>query len=149
MKWVVTANTNNCKIYQYQRKEGSLTLITEMSHPENKLRDSDITSDKPGNYKTNNSPHHSANGTYTQESDPKEILIDNFAKEIANKLDLSRKANEFDHLILIVPAQMQGHLNKYLDEQTQQHIKYNVQKNVMSFSHKELISYLETHCAFG
>lgn len=139
MKWVVTANTNHCKIYHYQRKEGVLTLVKEIAHPENKLRDIDITSDKPGHYKTN----HTARGAYTQETDPKEALIDNFAKEIAKTLEVGRNEQAYEQLFFMIPAQMNGLIQKHLDKHVTPYIKENHQKNVMSLSPKELVAYLK------
>ena len=64
--------SNTCRIYQYSKKPTQLTLLKELKHPENKLKDIDLTSDKPGHYKSSSATH----GAYSQPSDPKEIKIE-------------------------------------------------------------------------
>lgn len=46
--WVIVLNSNNCRIFKYSKKPRQLEMITELNHPRNKLRELDLTSDKPG-----------------------------------------------------------------------------------------------------
>ena len=38
MKWIMLANSNDCKIYEYEPYNMHFALIDEISHPENKLK---------------------------------------------------------------------------------------------------------------
>ena len=97
--WVVILNSNDCRIYSYYKDSESvkLKLTKEISHPENKLRDIDLTSDKPGRYQAGDSAH----GAFSQPSDPKEIKIDHLSNEIAKELEHGRTTNAYGKLIVI------------------------------------------------
>ena len=49
MKWIMLANSNDCRIYEYDKHDKHLALLEEISHPEHRLKGSDYwTSDGPG-----------------------------------------------------------------------------------------------------
>lgn len=92
--WALILNSNDCRIYKLSTKPYQLTLLKEILHPESKLRDIDLTSDKPGRYKAGDSAH----GAYTQHSDPKEIQIEDFSRQVANELNKGRNIEAGDKL---------------------------------------------------
>lgn len=136
LKWVVVFDSNVCRIYGYSKDQ--IVLIKEIQHPENKLRDIDLTSDKPGRYQAKGYVH----GAYTQESDPKAIKIDNFSKEIANILDHGRNTHAYETLILGASSHMNGLLLKHLNKQVKSLITHNIEKNLMPLGESELLVHL-------
>lgn len=123
MIWVITGNTNNCRIYNYNKNHSQLSLLKEITHPELRLKTSDtFTSDKPGHYQTNES----ARGAYSPHMDAKEIEIDRFSREIADELDVGRRTNSYEHLIIIMPP----HINGLLFKHTNDHVKRLVINNI-------------------
>lgn len=143
MIWVVTSDQTICRIYQY-KKPGQLTLLKEINHPENRLRDIDLTSDKPGHYKTKNYTR----GAYTQDTDPKEILIEDFAREIAKELDQGRTNNAYKKLILISPARTSGLLNQHLNKHVKEMIINNIHKDLLHLTDHELLSFLQENAQY-
>lgn len=139
MKWVVTANSNQCRIYDYHRKDGQLKLLHEINHPENKLKDSETLTDKQGRYNTN----HAAHGAFSQPNDPAEVHIDDFARQLAHVLDDGRNKQAYEALILIIPPHMEGLLNEHLNKNVKAMIKQVIQKNVMHCNERELLNYLQ------
>ena len=83
--WVITLNSNDCRIYKLSTKPYQLTLFKEILHPESKLRDIELTSDKPGRYRAGDLAH----GSFTQPSDPKEIQIEDFSRHVAEEQQFS------------------------------------------------------------
>jgi len=139
--WVVVADSNMCRIYHYSKKPMRLSLIKELNHPENKLRDMDITSSKPGRYQSDNSSH----GTYSQQSDPKEIQIDNFFREIANELDHGRNIQAYENLIIITTPHMTGLLFKHINKNVKNLVLNNIEKDMTRLPESELLSFLNEH----
>lgn len=140
MTWIVTANSNACRIYQFDQKMTKTDLIKEINHPLNKLNSGEhLTTDKPGRYQTDDA----AGGAYSPHTDPKTVEIDNFAREIAHELNHGRNTNAYKNLIIITPPHMNGLLNKHLDKHVKELIRHEIQKDVMTLSHKEMISFLE------
>ena len=140
MIWVVTANTNMCRIYQFDRRSEEIALLKEINHPENKLKKGDyLTSDRPGHYQTDSS----ARGAYSPHSDPKEVVIDVFSREIAIELNKGRNSHAYKNLIIITPPHMNGLLSKHLDTHVKYLIESEIQKDVMSLSQHELLIFLQ------
>ena len=99
--WLVIFDTTCCRMYHYNGNQ--LVLTKSIYHPDNKERDIEITSDKPGRYRSREQ-----HGTYTQESDPKAIKIDSFAREIAKTLLEEKNTLAFEHLIVAGLPHMMG-----------------------------------------
>ncbi|PJD90602.1 MAG: hypothetical protein CK424_07940 [Legionella sp.] len=139
MKWIMLANSNDCRIYEYDRHNKHLALVEEISHPENRLKVHDWTSDSPGHYKSGSSNR----GSYVPEVSPVEISIDEFAREMAEHLDSGRNQHKYDDITLLMSSKMEGLLNKHLNKHTKALIKQIVQKNVVFLSDHELSLYLD------
>jgi protein required for attachment to host cells len=142
MTWIVTANSNLCRIYHLDAQMTKADLIKEINYPINRLKSSEhLTTDKPGRYQTDGG----VGGAYSPHTDPKAVEVDNFARDIARELNQGRNTNAYKDLILIVPAHMQGLLNNHLDKHVKAMITHEIQKDVMTLSQKETISFLEKY----
>ncbi len=140
MKRIVIANSNNCRIFDYE-KSGHLTLIKEINCPENKLKNSELASDRPGRYNGDSS----CGGAFSQATGMKDVHIDNFARTMALELEKERNHHDFDQLVVIMPAQMDGLLCHHLNKNVKALIKRTVQKNIANLSGRALLSYLHAH----
>ena len=133
--WVVIADTNDCRIYQYTNGNKSLLLVKELKHPENKRRDIELTADKPGHYKSGVS----GRGVFLQRTDPREVLIDDFAREIAQELDHGRKINSYSGIVLFALPHMHGLINQHMNPHLKSMITHSEDKDVMKISPQELL----------
>lgn len=144
MIWIITANSNTCRFYHFDKHEATIDLLKELSHPVNKLKKSEyLTSDKPGHYGTNRA----GSGSYAPHTDPKEAEIDSFAREIAQELNHSRTTNAYNHLIIVTAPHMNGLISKHLDKHVKELVTKEIQKDVMSLAQHELLSFLEKNLA--
>lgn len=143
MIWVITTDSTICRIFALKDRK-HLSLVREIVHPENKLRDIEITSDRPGHYKTSNSSH----GAYSQATDPKEILLENFSREIANELEQARTKNSCEKMIVIAPPHMNGLLNQHINKHVAQMISHRINKDVMHLAEHELLQFIATHTQY-
>lgn len=139
--WILTADSNTCRLYNYSEKPEQLTLVKEIKHPENKLRDIELTSDKPGHYKTSSGAH----GAFSQPSDPKEIKIEDFSREIAKALEHGRNTHGYEKLIVIAPPHMNGLLLQHLNKHVSDLITHNIKKDIPHFTDHELLDFLHQH----
>ncbi len=139
MKWIMLANSNDCRIYEYDRHNKHLALVEEISHPENRLKVHDLTSDSPGHYKSGSNNR----GSYEPAVSPLDTSIDEFAREMAERLDAGRNQHEYDDIVLMMSSKMEGLLNKHLNKHTKALVKQIVQKNVVFLSDHELSLYLD------
>lgn len=144
MKLVVNANSNICRIYHYDKKSAQLALLKEISHPENKLKSGDMTSDKQGHYKAGKS----ARGAYSPHMEAKEIKIDVFSREIARELNQERIKKEYDELIVIAPPHMYGLLFQHINKHVKNLVINKIEKDLLHLSDLELLNFLQTHTQY-
>jgi protein required for attachment to host cells len=146
---VVTANTNNCRIYHYNKHHDNhpaqLTLLSELNHPESKLRNGALTSDRSGHYQASSV---SGRGAYSPHTEAKENEIDIFSREIAQLLNKERNAKEYDKLILIAPSHMFGLLNQHLDKHVKELITNHIQKDLQHLKDHELLEFLKENAKY-
>jgi len=138
MIWLIAANTNSCRIFLYDKKSKKLTLIKELNHAESKLKGTDLTSDGPGHYQTSNS----ARGAYSPREEAQENEIKFFSRQIAKELDVGRKSNSFDKLILAVPPHMNGLIQQHMDSHLKDCITNNIKKDFTHLKEKDILESL-------
>lgn len=136
MTWIITANTNNCRIYDFQKNK--LELIEEIDRPENKLKGKELESDKPGRFQSGITER----GAFAPHTELEDKQITQFAKELADKLNKAKNRNEFEKLTVVMPAQIEGIFSKHLDKNVKELIERSIQKNIMHLSEKELLEFI-------
>jgi protein required for attachment to host cells len=143
MTWAIVLDAARCRIFEL-KNFNHIRLIKAIDHPENKLRDIDLTTDKPGHYKASNSNH----GAFVQQTDPKEILLDNFSRDIAKELDKGRIQHAYKRLIIIAPPHMCGLLSKHINKHVDQLITHRINKDVMHLPEHELLGFIAAHAQY-
>lgn len=138
MKWIIVANSSDCKIFEYQKNIHTLTLREEIKHPENRLREHDLIADSYGFYKKAGM-HRSS---YEPENPHTKQALDRFARELASKLNTGRIKHLFDNVILLMPSRMAGLLYKHLNKNVICMIKKMFKRNIINLSEHELKKYL-------
>ena len=140
MKRIVIANSNNCRIFDYE-KPGNLTLIKEINCPENKLKNSELGCDRPGRYNGDIS----CGGSYSQAMDMKEVHIDKFARTLAVELERERNKHDYEQLVVIMPAQMDGLFCHHLNKNVKALITRTLRKNIVNLNGHALLAYLDAY----
>lgn len=136
--WILVANASKAKIFSVNKlkfltgKE-KLESVQEFTHPASRKKDVDIASDKLGHYKE---------GSFVEPTDPKKYEAESFGREIVSTLEAARVANEFDELILVVPAQFRGMMNKHLRSPLEQVISKVIEKDYTKDGEKVLEKHL-------
>jgi protein required for attachment to host cells len=139
MVWTVIANSNSCRIFDYDKRVKQLTLVKELFHPQSKLKGSDLVSDAPGHYKTRGPTH----GSYEPREEPKENEVDHFAREIAKLLDAERRQNHYEELILIAPPHMNGLIHSHLNSHVLDIIVNDINKDMANFTEHQILEALQ------
>lgn len=139
MTWIVSTNSNLCRIYLFNPHEKKVTLLKELSHPENRQKSGEyLTSDKPGHYQSG-----TAHGSYEPHTDPKENGIQHFSREIAEILNHARAKNEYTKLILIADPRMMGKLLENCDKHVKELIVNEIHKDIVHYTDHELLTFLK------
>lgn len=128
--WIMIANASQAHCYTCNEKglhtnKFKLELLQSFEHPESRKKDGDLISDRAGHFQSTNFGH----ASYISESDPKAIQAEIFAKELADELDAARINHHYQQLILVVPAQFLGLINKHLNKNIEPLISHTIQKD--------------------
>lgn len=137
--WLVVLNSETCKIYDYHKGQKKLIPIKELHHYQSTLKGRDLITDRPGHYQT----YSTARGSYTSNESPQEIEFEKFAIEIANTLDVARKSNQCEQLLIIAPPHMTGLINHHMPPQLKKNIKSSIVKDYVNLNDHDLLEMLE------
>lgn len=122
------------------RKAHGLDLVELLDHPEGRLHDGDINSDRGGRV-------HDRAGTarhaMAPEESPHERKMADFVRRVCARLDAGRVGHEFDSLILVADSALLGLLRATLDKNTQRLIRLTVDKNLHAVPLRELDERIE------
>ncbi|RDH80683.1 MAG: host attachment protein [endosymbiont of Galathealinum brachiosum] len=125
---VVVADSTRARIFTWDSEDHTVLIeIEDMTHPEGRLHERDMTSDLPGR-------ESGANGAgghaYDNKDNPKKHQQVDFAKRISTHLDDERKANKLSRLLLIVAPEFLGELRGQFSNELSKLIAFELPKNL-------------------
>ena len=138
MTWVLLLNSNECRLFSFSKKHPQLDLLKEIHHPENKGKNEEIVSDRPGHYDADGT----SGGSYAPHTNPKEVKVDQFIQEVCHLLDEGRTHQQFEQLIVIAPPKVHGHLSQHLNKNVEKLITQHIQKDLVFMKQHELLDFL-------
>lgn len=146
--WIVIANASDAFIYLLDQEAFSkgkikIDLVATHNHPQSRQKDGDLISDRSGYF--HNDSNKIGPGSYNAPTDPKKHEADIFAKKIITELESARTLHHFDKLILIVPPQFYGLLNKHSNKNINSLIMLTIEKDYTKTPSKKLLEYLNHH----
>lgn len=142
MIWLININSNQCRIYDYQKKPPQITLIKELSNPLAKHNaGEDITTDRPGHYQSRGTVH----GAFSPRTDPKENEVIHFAREVADELNNGRNNNLYKEIILIAPSHMIGILNQHTDSHVKKLVTNSIHNDLIHLKDHELLDFIKNY----
>lgn len=128
LAWVVVADRSKAKIYRVV-KFPKLEEIAYLDHPESRLHNQDLTSDKPGR-----GFQSVGIGRYSYEPDmePKQQEAEKFAAYLGHHLSSAEKKGEFNRLYLFAGPSFLGMLRPHLSPETKKTVIAEVAKEFTS-----------------
>ncbi len=133
--WIVVAESARARIFTMSEIGGKLQEATDLSHPESRLHDTELSSDLPG--RTFDSQGESRHGMEPA-TDPKEREAQAFAAEIARHIERGRHEGNFDALVLIAPPKFLGRLRAELTKPARDALAGELDKNLVKADTKTL-----------
>ena len=125
--WVVVADNERARFLTKKPGEKILIEIDDLVHPEARIHERDLSSDKPGrSYDSGGSGRHSME----QKTDIKKHDALTFAGCIADRLEQGRNDHEYQQLVLIAPPEFLGLLRKQLSDQCTKLVKQTFDKDL-------------------
>lgn len=135
--WVLVANSSLARIYKLEHKN-HLTELKVLEHPESRLHNSDLVSDKPGrDFESTGSRRHALE----QKTSPKKQEFTIFARLLADYLEEARNQGIFDTLYVSANPSQLGLLRQALHPNTAKLIKGEMDKDMTLMKPAEIPSH--------
>ncbi|MBK7847972.1 MAG: host attachment protein [Zoogloea sp.] len=141
--WILVANASLARLYANLGPKKGLQLVKEIAHPESRMKNADLASDRAGKMQAAGSGH----GAREQPTPPKLNAARTFAQMLAKELYMGRSHNKFGRAILIAPPAFMGMLNATLDRPTAQRFPIVLRRDYTKSPEPDLRGHLKD-CLF-
>ncbi|HEB58564.1 MAG TPA: host attachment protein [Gammaproteobacteria bacterium] len=125
--WVVVADAARARIFSSRGGKRPLVELETLTHPVARIAEREIGSDEPGRAFDS---HGKGRHALTDKGAIKQHETEEFAREIAARLDAARKDDTFQHLILVAPPSMLGALREHLPSPSAKRLFYALDKDL-------------------
>ncbi|MDR3410895.1 MAG: host attachment protein [Formivibrio sp.] len=136
--WILVANACQARIYFRNGIKQELALVKEMIHPESRMKNADLVSDRAGSMPGTGN----GQGSKQPQAIPKQNEAMHFAQELAQTLNQGRCSQQFERIILVAPPAFMGLLSEKLDVQTNKFVTDRLGKDYTQATEKELVGFL-------
>lgn len=140
--WVLIADASKARIYStykarlfQQKNPKDLKLEGNYIHNESRKKNSELESDKHGEF---------GSGTFVEATEPKTYEAEQFAHQLLNQLDIGRKEGSYRDLILVAPPSFMGILNKCMSHEMHKLVSQTIEKDYTQHNERELVENLLT-----
>lgn len=138
--WVVVAHRGGARLFENKGPGKGLDLLREIDHPEGRLKNREIVSDKPGRgYESRGGGHHA----YEQEREPTTHVAEQFAKQISGILDEGRNRQAYGRLVLVAEPRFLGNLRSALSRETASMVSATIDKDLGGIESREMAKHLD------
>lgn len=137
--WILVADGAGARLFEQQGRGKPLTLLRDLPHPEGKLKNRDIDSDKHGRSFDSMGKGRHAMST---EQAPTDRVAERFAKELAQTLDQGRLQKSYDRLVLVADPVFLGTLRTALPEALAGTVTATVNKDLTHVNERDLPEHL-------
>lgn len=137
-EWILVASREEARIFS-RVGMGPLVLVCDIGNPAGRLKLQDLESDKPGR-STDNRMH--ARHSYTTEQSNRDRSLQNFYREVIDRIEQSHYQHEFDSITLIAEPRLLGLLRSLLPEQLKTRIDREIPKDLSFAEDAQILSRL-------
>jgi len=133
------AHRGGARIFENNGPGKGLQRVDVVDHPEGRLKNVEINSDKPGRaFDSFGGGRHSMG----KEHEPTEEVARQFALSLAEKVHLGRTQNRFDRLVLVAEPRFLGVLRAALDSPTASLVSATLGKDLGGIEDRDLPAHL-------
>ncbi|MDX9768464.1 MAG: host attachment protein [Ectothiorhodospiraceae bacterium] len=137
--WVVVADASRARIFSAEKSFSPLVEIEGIAHPEARLHDQELISDRPGRTFDSAGEGRHAMG---KETPPKKHEITRFAKELCDRVNNARATGVFSKLYIIAAPAFLGTMRGCMDDVTQKAVVGEVDKNLTTHAVEDIRRHL-------
>jgi protein required for attachment to host cells len=132
--WVVVADSSRARILSAETPKSTLEEIQTLAHPEARMHEGDMVSDRSGRGRTNHDVGH--------ESAAREEENFHFAARLCKTLESARNSGEFKRLYVVADPRFLGMIRKNCSSELQKMVESEIAKNLAAHSLEDIRSHL-------
>jgi len=137
--WILVAHRGGARIFESAGLKRDLKLWQDIPHPQGKLKNRDIDSDKPG--RGINS--HGARTSFQQAQGPTAHIAEQFAKQLAELLNDGRMKRLYMRLVLVAEPHFLGLLHAALSLESTALVTASIPKDLAHVELREMHKHLD------
>lgn len=153
--WILVGSASRARIFSWgaDGAKQRLQLVRELEHPESRLANQDLVSDRPGRAQQAVAPSRlgpsvgpskgNRSGMEPRTS-PKTVEHEHFAHDLAQVLEKGLNDHAYQRLVLVAGPEFLGLMRQVLPAQVQKHVQASLDKDYTSDSEQELSARLST-----
>jgi len=139
--WVVVADTSRARIFAVENNRGDIVEIQTLTHPEARLHEGDLVSDKAGRERDSSATSHGMGG----QTSAKQEQETRFANMLSQTLESGRTSGQFNKLYIVAAPGFLGTLRKHRSSALQKMVSAELSKNLASHALPEIRKHLPDH----
>ncbi|SIT65841.1 Protein required for attachment to host cells [Ectothiorhodosinus mongolicus] len=133
--WVLVADASRARIFSADKSFSELQELQDFAHPESRLHEQSMQSDRPGRVFDSAGDGRHAMG---KENPPKKHEATRFAKTLCEHINMGRARGDFEKLYIIAAPAFLGELRQGMNPTTQKAVVEEVSKNLATQSVEEI-----------
>lgn len=137
--WIVVADSARARFFSVDSPTAPLTPIEHLVHPESRLHDRDLTSDRPGRSFDSEGEGRHATGTSVS---PKEQESIRFARTVADHLEQGRREGNYDRLIVVADPRFLGELRDAVGTEIEKLVSLELNKDLTKEADEDIRRHL-------
>jgi protein required for attachment to host cells len=138
--WVLVADSGRARIFELASKKGPLKELKDFANLEGRLREGELTSDRPG--MAFSSKGHSSGHPMQAGQSAASAASNEFAKTLVADLKAGLDAQKYERLVLVMPPAFLGQLRSHLDHRLEKVVAASVDKDLTSESAEAIFTRL-------
>jgi protein required for attachment to host cells len=139
--WVVVADASRARIFQADTPAGALTEIETLAHPESRLHEGDLVSDRSGqDLDPNTGGHNMGRGKEWKQEE-----IGHFAKEVCLHLEQGHSKGSYAKLYLMAAPAFLGELRQHLAKPVHSLVAGEIAKDLTTEDNAQIRAHLPEH----
>jgi protein required for attachment to host cells len=137
--WIVIADGHEAKVFERHGPQSELVPVADMTMTVDLPPNRTIQDDRPGRSFESSCPTRHAMESRT---DPHRELKRDFARSVAEKLDLALRDQRFERLVIVAPPATLGDLRRGLSQQLEGKVAAELAKDLVHVPHHDLPTHL-------
>lgn len=125
--WILVSDACRATLYATHKREDEWQVVGTYTHPESRLKNSDLTPTDPGH--SAKSKGGSRHTVLEPETTPKQAEMEHFAQQLAVVLSAGATNRTFDTVVLVAPPHFLGLLRQRLSTETEKRLVTVVNKD--------------------